>query len=232
MQKPVDALVTPATTIYFVRHGETSENARQIVQGQVIDSPLNERGFTQVEAVGRRLANVALDCVYASTLLRARQTADAMRVHHPGVPLVLLPGLMEMSFGVLEGQSYAGENTTFFKWLGSRWAEGQFGDRVDGGESVIDVRDRAIATLDHIVARSSGKSVAVVTHGRFLRILLATILDDYSLDVMDELLHTNTAVSEIVHRDGGFVAKYVASDEHVAELAAPRYASSETGDAA
>lgn len=232
MQEPVDNAVTPATTIYFVRHGETSENARQIVQGQIIDCPLNDRGLAQSQSVGRRLATVEVDGVYASTLLRARQTADAIRAHHPGAPLVLLPGLMEMSFGVLEGQSYAGQNTTFFKWLGSRWAEGQFADRVDGGESIIDVRDRAIATLDHIVTRSTGKSVAVVTHGRFLRILLATILDGYSLEVMDELLHTNTAVSEVVYRDGTFLASYIASDDHVADLERERLVSRETGDAA
>lgn len=213
-----------ATTIYFVRHGETDENVRQIIQGQLIDCPLNERGFEQAEMVGRRLADVKFDTIFSSTLLRARQTANAIRSHHPDAPLVLLPGLMEMSFGVLEGQPYAGENLQFFEWLGGRWADGEFNDRLDGGESVADVRDRAVAAVDHIVSHSFDQTVAVVTHGRLLRILLATLLDDHRLEAMDALLHTNTAVSEVVYRDGTFVANYVASNDHVA--------TQEAGDAA
>lgn len=218
MSSPTDAAVSPATTIYFVRHGETSENARKIVQGQLIDCPLSERGFEQAAAVAAWFDDVPLDRLYASPLLRARQTADAVLARKPGIPLVPLPGLMEMSFGILEGRSYEGENAAFFQWLASRWAAGRFNDRLDGGESVQDVITRAHASLDHIVSESRGQTVAVVTHGRWLRVLLSTILEGYRLESMDELLHTNTAVSRILHRDDRFAADFIATTDHLASI--------------
>ena len=44
------------TTVYFVRHGETAENAGGVVQGQT-DVPLNENGLIQARLVGERKMN-------------------------------------------------------------------------------------------------------------------------------------------------------------------------------
>ena len=43
------------TIIFLVRHGETVDNARQIMQGQT-QGCLNERGTEQALAVAERLA--------------------------------------------------------------------------------------------------------------------------------------------------------------------------------
>ena len=45
-----------ATTLFLVRHGETVDNARQIMQGQT-QGCLNERGREQAQQVARRLAD-------------------------------------------------------------------------------------------------------------------------------------------------------------------------------
>ena len=44
------------TTLYLARHGETVDNARQIMQGQT-QGELNETGVLQAEAVSREWAS-------------------------------------------------------------------------------------------------------------------------------------------------------------------------------
>ena len=64
------------TTILLVRHGETIDNARQIMQGQT-HGELNERGREQAQQVAQRLASEQVDAVVASDLHRAIQTAKS-----------------------------------------------------------------------------------------------------------------------------------------------------------
>ena len=58
------------TTILLVRHGETVDNARQIMQGQT-QGELNERGREQARQVAERLAADPVDVIIASDLRRA-----------------------------------------------------------------------------------------------------------------------------------------------------------------
>ena len=48
------------TTLYLVRHGETIDNAAQILQGQ-LQGELNEKGIQQAEATRDKLKNEQID---------------------------------------------------------------------------------------------------------------------------------------------------------------------------
>ena len=74
-----------ATTLFLVRHGETVDNARQIMQGQT-QGCLNEKGREQAQQVAQRLAEEAIDAVVASDLHRAIQTAEIIAAPH-GLPV-------------------------------------------------------------------------------------------------------------------------------------------------
>ena len=81
------------TTIYLIRHGETVDNARQIMQGQT-QGKLNDHGIQQAETVSKRLAEEPIDAVVASDLHRAVETAEiTARPHH--LPVVTTPLLRE-----------------------------------------------------------------------------------------------------------------------------------------
>ena len=69
------------TTILLVRHGETVDNARQIMQGQT-QGELNERGREQARQVAERLAADPVDVIIASDLRRAIQTAEIIAAPH------------------------------------------------------------------------------------------------------------------------------------------------------
>ncbi|KAJ8245381.1 hypothetical protein GJAV_G00270140 [Gymnothorax javanicus] len=74
--------------------------------GQGIDTPLSETGRQQAELAGIYLKDVRFTNVFASDMLRARQTAEIIvknSTHCSDLEIVLDPLLKERSFGLAEG---------------------------------------------------------------------------------------------------------------------------------
>ncbi len=203
------------TVLYFVRHGETEYNRLRIMQGRRVDAVLNETGRRQAGHLARRFAAVPLDAIYTSPLRRTAETASILAAHHPGVPLLPMRDLEEMSWGVYEGRPMGPEIEGLYRRLSGRWKRGCFDDRMEGGESILEVQTRALRAVRHIVDRHTGETVMAVTHGRLLRVLLASLLPDYGLERMDEILHANTGVYKLVGSKGYFRAEYLNCTRHL-----------------
>lgn len=202
------------TTLYFVRHGETEYNRRRIMQGRRIDCSLNETGRAQAEALAARFADVHLDAIYSSALARAVETAGCVAAHHPGVPRVRLPGLDEMCWGIYEGEARSERLQRMLDEMYAHWDRGAYDVRVEEGESIHDVRDRSLEAVDEILSAQQGNTVLVVSHGRLLRVLLASILEG-GLERMDDFHHANTCVNVITHRSGRFDASLLNCTAHL-----------------
>lgn len=187
-----------STTLYLVRHGETEYNRKGIVQGGGVDSVLNATGRSQAEALAQRLQSVGIDSLYASTMRRAKQTARILAGPHRTLSRTYLRDLSEMDWGVFEGAPPSEERDASMQALKETWRNGDYARPVEGGESIRDVQARARRAVRHILAREAGRTALVVTHGRYLRVLLATVLDDYGLEHMSDLDHSNTCVNRVV----------------------------------
>ena len=144
------------TTIFLVRHGETIDNARQIMQGQT-QGCLNERGREQARQVAQRLADEAFDAVVASDLRRAIQTAEIIAAPH-GLPVSTTPLLRERDWG-----SFTGRFILDLK--GEAWP--------DDIETEQDLLQRAADFLQYIMATYPGKRVVAVGHGIVNKAILA-----------------------------------------------------------
>lgn len=206
------------TTLYLIRHGETDYNRQRIVQGRRINCELNQTGRAQARALARRLSTVPIDAIFSSTLRRAEETAAFIAAEHQHLEVFRLEDLEEMSWGVYEGEPPSERLSRAFESMQLDWARGDYGKRVEGGESILDVQERGLRALEHILARHEGQTVAVVTHGRFLRVLLATILDEYGLERMNEIHHANTCVNHLVHASGTFKAHLLNCTAHLDEV--------------
>ncbi len=203
------------TTLYLIRHGETDYNRRRAVQGRRINAPLNAMGVEQAAQLGLRFADVPLTALYASPLVRAQQTAQAIGAHHPHLPLTLDADLEEMSWGVLEGAPESDATRTAFAAIYERWASGDFDARLDEGESILEVQARALRAWARVLREAPGGTVAVVTHGRFIRVLLASVLPGYGLARMHELFHANTSVNRLVVDASGVRADLLNCTAHL-----------------
>jgi broad specificity phosphatase PhoE len=191
-----------STILYLVRHGETEHNRRGLMQGRGVDGELNAAGRAQSQALAQRLEPVSVDALYASTLQRAKQTADIVARPHEPLSRTYLRDLSEMDWGVYEGEPPSPERKEAMRALKSAWRNGAYDRAAEGGESIRDVQERAQRALRHILAQEAGRTALVVTHGRYLRVLLATLLDDYGLEDMQELGHSNTCVNRVVCEEG------------------------------
>lgn len=207
------------TTLYFIRHGETDFNRLNIVQGRRINAALNAYGKTQARLLGDALRTARLDALYSSPLLRATQTADAIAAHYPTIERHTDPDLEEMSWGILEGAANCSYSRKAFRQFYAHWGRNDFAFAMEGGESVLDVADRALSAYRRILHAQEGQTVGVVTHGRWLRVLLASILPEYGLPRMNDIHHHNTAVNKIEVADSGLVtARYLNDISHLDSL--------------
>jgi probable phosphoglycerate mutase len=89
------------TTLYLVRHGETFDNVRQVLQGQM-PGELNETGIKQAEKVRDEMKDVHLDAIIASDLRRSVQTACIIAEPH-GLKVMTTPLLRERDWGDFTG---------------------------------------------------------------------------------------------------------------------------------
>lgn len=204
-----------STVLYLVRHGETDYNRDGIVQGSGIDSVLNETGRTQAQALAERLEGRSVDAVYASTLRRAKQTAAVAARPHEPVSKTFLRDLEEISWGIFEGEAPSPARDEAMQAVKDRWRAGDYDHAMQGGESIRDVQARALRAMEHVVTREAGRTVLVVAHGRYLRILLASVLEDYTLADMHRLGHANTCVNRIEYQNGGFRAATLNCTAHL-----------------
>ena len=149
--------------LLFLRHGQTDWNARNLVQGRT-DIPLNEIGRGQARAQAEALAShePPVDIIYASPLLRAKETAEI--IQSPlGVPLRFDGRLVELCFGKLEGvhrtQLQSGSA------IGHLAARGEAECLRQGAETFSSLYERVGGFLDELTALHAGQCVLVVAHG-------------------------------------------------------------------
>ena len=181
--------------VYLVRHGETTSNRDQILQGPRIDASLSDRGERQARMVAAALAAVPIVALYSSPLTRARQTAEAVAGHHPREHLAVqvVPELYEMDYGDFAGHSYDDVRGEMEQVLDA-WRLGFVDQPFPGGESALLAQHRIRPFADRL--RALATSVAVVAHGRINRVLLAT-LTGAGLQRLEEFPQANAAITEV-----------------------------------
>jgi probable phosphoglycerate mutase len=155
-----------ATRIIAVRHGETAWNVDARIQGQ-LDIQLNDTGRWQARRVGDALAGEAISAVYSSDLGRAHETARAIAVA-AGVPVVPHVGLRERRFGMFEGKTFDEIHQTWPDHAQAWRKRIPEWEPPEGGESLLQLRERVTRTIRDLASRHGGEQIAVVAHGGVL----------------------------------------------------------------
>jgi probable phosphoglycerate mutase len=154
------------TRLFLVRHGETVDNANQIMQGQT-QGELNEEGFRQARELRDELAATPFDAVIASDLHRSVQTAELLAEPH-GLKVVSTPLLRERDWG-----SFTGRYIPDLK--GAPWS--------DDIESLDALLERARRFLQFVRDGYEGQTVLAVGHGIINKAIQAVYYDKQMRDV-------------------------------------------------
>jgi broad specificity phosphatase PhoE len=154
-------------TIYLARHAEAA-NPREILYGRLPRVDLSLRGREQATVLAAAMADLPLEAIYQSPLLRARRTASAIASHHPGVPIITSSLLLE-NLHPYQGRPQAEV---------AKLADRAYDRDVLGadGESIVDLRDRMARFLRRAAARHPGGVVAAIGHADPLAALRAYLL--------------------------------------------------------
>ena len=136
------------TTLYLVRHGETVDNVRQIMQGQT-QGELTEHGWEQAREVREAMHGRKIDAVVSSDLRRSVQTAQVIAEPHD-LTVDQTPLLRERDWGGFTGR--------FIPDLKDEvWP--------DDIESLDCLLERAQRFLNYIMTNYEGQTVVAVGHG-------------------------------------------------------------------
>jgi len=161
------------TRLYLIRHGQVADGHTHRYHGNN-DIGLSPEGERQLTRLARQLQEVPLAAVYTSHLERSRDGASRL-CEGRGFEPQPQPEFREIHFGVWEGLTFGEIAEQYPEELASRLQDlANF--RIPGGESLLDVRDRALPRLRELVAAHSGQSLALVAHAGVNRVILCEAL--------------------------------------------------------
>lgn len=149
--------------LYIMRHGKTDWNAKGLLQGRT-DIPLNEEGIAMALNASETYKDVHFDICFCSPLSRAKETARIV-LGTRTIPIEYDERLVEMGFGIYEGQPYSlnkptGPAAEFF----------MHPERYSGvpeGESTDDLFKRTGSFLEEKIypLLKENKDILIVGHG-------------------------------------------------------------------
>lgn len=147
--------------IYMIRHGQTEANLKRVHYGQT-DLPLTPLGIEQAAEAGVKLRGISFDKIYASDLIRARQTADTAI---PGCTYETDARLREINIGKpLVGKNRAECIAEFGDVYTNAMAAHDF--TPFGGESRAMHRERVREFFDSLAESAAGcERIAIFSHG-------------------------------------------------------------------
>jgi alpha-ribazole phosphatase/probable phosphoglycerate mutase len=162
-----------ATRLYLVRHGQVADGHTDRYHGNN-DIGLSDAGLEQYRHLAAQLRDAPLAGIYSSDLSRTRIGAAMLAAGRDLSPRAC-PEFREVHFGLWEGLTFGEISERYPEELQARFTDlANF--RIPGGESLLDVRDRALPKLREILEAHPGQALALVAHAGVNRIILAEAL--------------------------------------------------------
>jgi probable phosphoglycerate mutase len=174
--------------IVLVRHGLSSFNLDQRIQGRDDLSTLSDQGAEQARRTGNALAEVPLAAVYSSPLQRARQTAALLLAAHGSLQDPLhVDELLEIDLAPWSGLRRE-EVRARHPEQERRWREAPETMELDHPEGrrynpLLELMEQAGRFADRLLAEHAGSldsdrtdTVLVVAHNAILRCLMLQLL--------------------------------------------------------
>jgi broad specificity phosphatase PhoE len=159
------------TRLILIRHSETDYNLLNRYCG-FSNPPLNNKGIWQSKRLAARLRDVNIDKVYSSDLKRAVETA---KIVFKDNLIETEVDLREMNFGILEGLRYE-EVIKKYPTVYRYWIDNPEKVRIPNGEGLEDLTRRVTKKLSLFFSQHKNKTIAVITHGGPIRVILCNVL--------------------------------------------------------
>jgi len=210
--------------IYIVRHGQSKGNVRDVneSEGYVIDSNIELTALGKLQAAdsGYMLNNYLKSkngAFFVSPFKRTRDTAENIKVNLKSkfattYDYIEDPRLVEQDFGDFDFQFFEkwqeiSPHSYYINQARYNDEHGRFFARLENGENMLDVYNRASLFVKTRLETSKYKENIIVTHGCTSRALMMFMLglkveDYYTMDVPG-----NASIRHIVYKKGKYIDK-------------------------
>lgn len=198
--------------IYLIRHGETEWNREQRTQGRSNDIELAEEGIVQAKKLADRLKNEKIDLFFSSGLKRAYKTASIVaEVHNNQVKI--LDEFGEINFGCFEGLKFSEIKEKYEEVL-SVWRETPHLAKIPDGETIVELKERALNKLLEIIKDNGDKNILIVSHGITIKVLVAALMG-IDLGNIHKIRQDNTGLNIFEYRNGVFYLNLLNDTSHL-----------------
>ncbi|MDO8582930.1 MAG: histidine phosphatase family protein [bacterium] len=146
------------TRVFFVRHGEV-ENPDNIWYGRLPEFPLSKNGKKQIEKTAQILSKENITAIYASPLLRTKQSAEIIS-KKLGLSISYSDYILEIK-STFQGKvnEYIRSHTDNFN--------------IFTDETIDQVAQRMKKFIDEIIIKHKEQNIVIVTHGDPIMIVKA-----------------------------------------------------------
>ena len=163
--------------IYIIRHAESQANILE-KKNQSLESlkmgklgaQLSEKGYSQASLLANHLGNISFDAIFSSDLIRAHETAKIISATRD-LTIHTTTAMRELDYGKHSLNFYRVKDTlkdAISKLQDTDKMKFQFDDI----ETEEHAANRLITSLQNVALEYAGKTVAVVSHGRVMRVFL------------------------------------------------------------
>ncbi len=153
--------------ILLIRHAENKANITKEFSCKIVDYPLTEKGKIQVKQTAKALANLKIDKIVSSPLLRAKQTAEAI-CNRTKSNFEVEEELREINVGALELGPPTDNARKYYFEIINEWNIGNLDKRFAGGESGKELRERFHSVIKKYIELPIERLVLVGHTGIFL----------------------------------------------------------------
>lgn len=195
----------------IVRHGQTIENLGEITSGH-LDGSLSEEGKKQAEKLGQRFKNHKFDHFYCSDLGRTKETLLQITKFHLKTPITFTRALRERGKGIFDGKPRS-DYYKVFDLSGKIIAH----YKPEKGESLIAVRNRAVAFYRELLEKHPNDSILICTHGGWISMLLSYLLSIPINKKLFNILTSNSSVTIIETTEDKAKIKLLNCTKHLDE---------------
>jgi probable phosphoglycerate mutase len=165
--------------LILVRHAVTAETGHRL-SGRTPGIPLSAAGVTAATELAANLASAEFAAVYASPIQRCRETAAILARPH-GIKPRIRQRLIEVEYGTWSGRTL---RSLYRLRAWKSLMQDPVGFRFPEGETLDQVRRRAVRTVAQLAGKHEDETVLAVSHGDVIRSIVA-----HSLNGSTDLIH-------------------------------------------
>lgn len=159
-------------TFFLVRHAAHDDVGR-FLAGRADGVVLSEPGLAQARRLATRMGHEEFAAIYASPRERAQQTASAIAAANGRGPVRTADALDEVDFGYWTGKTFDDLNSDP---LWQRWNSLRSLARTPGGETMLDVQQRAFAFVEALAADPGDRRLVLVSHADVIKAVVSHVL--------------------------------------------------------